>query len=406
MPLVNFEILMSPLDTRQISDQLIKLPEFVFALVIAQSLVAYRAVVINPIPGGNPTEHSAAIVALCAVYVTTVMSWYDWHLTMVDRPYDMRRYGWTEWARFGSDMVIVVLYAYLLFTIAFFESDPSADIWRHLLGYPLVFGVYWLSGVTRRRTYGPLASNLRPILEYMWALGLLVILYAILWRLWPSTALNIVSILTFLAVVCLYRHERRAETRRRQAAKDAGTVIGIDIDGVLGNQITGVIPRVKEEFGIALEYDDIVDWRYDFGPSDISTEIARALGDPNYVASMPVHRGARRMLARLFRRHRVVVITARPLDAREGTERWLQRRRLFADELVNTREAGKSICAVDVLVDDYIGNVLEFLENSSGRAILVRRPWNVDDAELARYLTNGRLIVVNELREVPAALGG
>lgn len=396
---------MSPLDTRQISDQLIKLPEFVFALVIAQSLVAYRAVVIDPVPRGNPTEHSVALVALCAVYVTTVMSWYDWHLTMVDRPYDMRRYGWTEWVRLGADMVIVVLYAYLLFTIAPFESAPSADIWRHLLGYPLVFGVYWVSGITRRHTYGPLASNLKPILEYMLALGLMVVLYELLWRLWPHTLLNIASVLAFLAVVWWYRRERKAETRRRQAAKDAGSVIGIDIDGVLGNQITGVIPRVKDEYGITLKYEDIVDWRYDFGPSDISTEIAKALTDPEYVAGMPVHGGARRMVTRLFRHHHIVVITARPLETRDGTERWLQKRRLFADELVNTREAGKSMSAADVLVDDYTGNVLEFLENSPGRAILVRRPWNGDDEELAPYVAAGRLAVVDELRDVPAAVG-
>lgn len=396
---------MSPFDTRQVSDQLIKLPEFVFALVIAQSLVAYRVVIVDPFPRGNLAEHSVAVVALFVVYFTTVMSWYDWHLTMVDRPYDMRRYGRTEWVRLGADMGIVVLYAYLLFTIAPFQSVPSADIWRHLLGYPLVFVVYWVSGVTRRRTYGPQASNLKPILEFMLALALLAVFYRAVWRLAPATWLNIVSLLSFLFVVWWYRRERKAETRRRREAKDVGCVVGIDIDGVLGNQIDGVIPRVRDAFSISLEYDEIVDWRYDFGPSDISTEIGKALTDKDYVDDMPLHQGARQMVATLFPHHRIVVITARPPETRQGTEQWLHKRRLFYDQMVNTREAGKSICAADVLVDDYIGNVIEFLDNSTGQAILVRRPWNADDAELASYAAAGRLQVVEELSDVPSAVG-
>lgn len=395
---------MRPFDTERFSDELVKLPEIIFGLVIAQSLVSHREVLIDPFPGDDPWSHVVAIIALVTVYVTTVMSWYDWHGTMVDRPYDMSRFGWTEWARLGSDMVIVVLYAYLLFSIAPFESNPSADIWRHLLGYPLVFLVYLFSGVTRRRTYGPLASNLRIIVAFLAMLVGLVVAYEALWRMTASLWLNVATLLAVLAMMLWYRRDRRAESRARSRSRKAGAVVAMDIDGVLGDQISGVIPRVKRDYGVTLHYEDVVDWRYDFGPSDIATEIGRALSDEDYIRDMPVHDGAHKMTAALMPWHRVVVTTARPPDTRGLTEDWLFSNRLFYDELINTKEAAKSTSAADILVDDFVGNVMEFLENTSGHAILVRRPWNRDDSALSSHKASGRVSAVDSLAAVPAVI--
>jgi hypothetical protein len=69
---------------RRISDQLIRLVQILFAMVLAQSLVLYRAVVVHPLC----QEHIVATLALLAVYVTTVWSWEDWSITMELRPYN------------------------------------------------------------------------------------------------------------------------------------------------------------------------------------------------------------------------------------------------------------------------------------------------------------------------------
>lgn len=395
---------MRAFDTERFSEQLVKLPEIIFGLVLAQSLVSYRAILIDPVPSHDPTSHVVAIAALVTVYVTTVLSWYDWHHTMMDRPYDMSRYGGSEWFRLATDMVIVVLYAYLLFSITPFGSDPTASIWRHVLGYPLIFVVYLLSGAARRRAYGPLASNLRGIIAFLVILAGVVVEYRLLTRQGASLGLNVVVLLAVLGLMLFYRKSRRAESRARRALRDKGAIVAIDIDGVLGDQIVGVVPRIEEEYGITLAYEDVADWRYNFGPSDIATEIGRALLSEGYVLDMPTHDGARKMMATLAPHHRVIVTTARPAGARESTEEWLLRNRLFHDALLNTEEAAKSSTAARVLVDDYLGNVVEFLENTSGQAILVRRPWNREDSALNSYREDGRVMVVDSLLEVPRAI--
>jgi hypothetical protein len=60
---------------------------------------------------------------------------------------------------------------------------------------------------------------------------------------------------------------------------------------------------------------------------------------------------------------------------------------------------------VDALVDDYLGNVSEFLTNSHGPAVLVDQPWNrTGRDELASYVSERRVDVVTALGDVPRTL--
>jgi uncharacterized HAD superfamily protein len=72
----------------------------------------------------------------------------------------------------------------------------------------------------------------------------------------------------------------------------------------------------------------------------------------------------------------VVVLTARAGDALAWSVEWLKENELPFDEIAGSEEAKKSLHGVDVLVDDYLGNVEEFLENASGTVVLVDQPWN------------------------------
>ena len=124
---------MADADTTRISDHLVRLVQVVFALVLAQSLFLFRGVVVHPFTPGN----QVAAVAMLAVFGTTVMSWVDWHITMVYSPYETRHRS--EKVRLLADLFIVVTYAYLLFTIEPLVGNPSASLRRHLLGYPIAF---------------------------------------------------------------------------------------------------------------------------------------------------------------------------------------------------------------------------------------------------------------------------
>jgi 5'(3')-deoxyribonucleotidase len=181
--------------------------------------------------------------------------------------------------------------------------------------------------------------------------------------------------------------------------------VGIDLDGVLGDQVVDVLPRIKQRLGIELRYDDITEFRLPLGATDLSAEIREAQLDESYLRDMPAFEGSPGIVAELRRRHSVVLITARPPESLAATERWLQANGFVFDDIVNAEESKKSVHGLDVLIDDYTGNVLDFLEHTDGLALLLDRPWNrTDRTSIARWIAEGRAEVVSSLFEVPARL--
>lgn len=390
---------------RRISDQLVRLIQIVFGLVLAQSLLLYKEVILHPLD----ENHWISLLALSTVFVTTMMSWIDWHITMELRPYNFdyknerRR---SEEIRLGVDMITVILYAYLLFSIESIVNEPSKSIAGYLTGFLLVFLAYLASGLARRHAHGPLASNPVPIIRFGAIYALLLVIYKVVFSSIPTSSssgpyvLNALTVVGTLAVMVSYRIVRRSAGRMRQQEKDKGLKLGIDIDGVLANQIHGVLPRIKARSGISLSYDEISEWRLTVGDSDIAREIEAALADDEYVLNMPVHKGARTMADKLYEKNRIILLTARPSTSRAATKQWLSNKGFSYDELVNVKEQKKSFYGVDVLVDDYIENILEYLQKSNGLAILVSQPWNQDRTALKPWLSTRKLFIVNDLSRV------
>lgn len=287
------------MNQRRVSEQLVRLVQIIFGFVLAQSLGRYSDVVIAPFA----YEHRVALVALVGVYFTTVMSWIDWHPTMEANPYNMSSknpHRKTEVLRIWFDLGVVSAYAYLLFSIEPFKINPQGDIGAHLIGYPIVFGLYLGSGQLRRRAYGKFASYLSSIIVFGILLTVLAITYnSINWAtvdlpwvrdepLWG----NLAALSSAILLMVLYRYTRAQLRTRRNQRKEQGLKVGFDVDGVLGNQIAGVIPRVKRRHGIDLKYEDVTDWRLPIGESSIDHEILAAMDDPDYLLYMPVHVGA------------------------------------------------------------------------------------------------------------------
>jgi uncharacterized HAD superfamily protein len=392
-------------DPRRISDQLVRLVQVIFSLVVAQSLLLYRSIIIDPFT----YQHFTSLVALLAVYLTTVWSWIDWHITMEIRPYDIHRT--IEKARLVADLGVVITYAYLLFTIEPFIDAPESDIHRHLIGYPILFALYVASGLMRRRAFGPLATNLFPIVLAGSLTLALVVGYRSDWYRGILSDLNlnaagqaVVTIGLTVLVMSGYRVYRAKYSQYRRAKKTSGLTVGIDVDGVLGDQIAGVLPRIKRRFDLQLGEADITNWRLPIDGSDIAKEIALALKDSSYISDMPVHEGAATMIHAIYDNHSIAVITARPDETTHLTERWLYSNRLWHDELLHSKEATKSEHETHILIDDYLGNVSEYLQNSQGMAILVDRPWNRDRKHVKHWIDEGRLRLVTRLSEVPGII--
>jgi 5'(3')-deoxyribonucleotidase len=184
----------------------------------------------------------------------------------------------------------------------------------------------------------------------------------------------------------------------------ARPVVGVDIDGVLGNQVSGVLERVNSRLGLSLDYGDVVHWDVPLGDTSFVPEIARAMTDPPYILEMPVHDGAEAMLDELSKTYYVKLLTVRPAEAIQSTMQWLGDRGLVFDELAQAEEARKSLHEVDVLIDDYVGNLAEFLENAPGAGILVDQPWNQDTSDLDPWKNDPRLMHIERLSDVPGLL--
>lgn len=389
------------------SDHLVRLVQVVFGVVIAQSLILYREVVVSP------HEHWVAALGLGIVYVTTVLSWIDWHITMEARPYNFNprnRHRPTEQLRLGCDLIVVTLYAYLLLSLSPMVGAPDGSIAPHILGYPAVFVAYYFSGLARQVAHGKLASSPGPIVIFgLLYVGLYIayrgIFTEIQMKLGPDLRFLNGLVLGFaLALMVLYRITRRRLRDRRAGRKNRGLSIGMDVDGVLANQIEGLIPKIRARHGVELGYNDVTEWRLPIRDSDIAKEIEAAQMDPDYLVGMPLHDGARDVVDELYDEHRIVITTARPPETRGWTIQWLQNHGFSYDEVVNLREEKKSLFATDLLIDDYIGNVKDYLSNTSGHAILVDQPWNRDRSDLDPWARNGRLQVVMGIRDVPRTI--
>jgi uncharacterized HAD superfamily protein len=308
-----------------------------------------------------------------------------------------------QW-RVRADVGVTALYAYLLFTIEPIKQTPHADFVWHLLGYVYVFMAYVASGYLRRLTYGPRASRIRTLLAFLAAYLGLVVAYRIVWVMWAASdpqrayRLNVGALTCALGLMWLFRH--RAQLRVDARRRTEGLTVGVDVDGVLADQVTGVLPKIQSAFRLALSYGDITQWRLPVGDSDIATEIEKAQRDHKYVRSMRVHKGAVELLRHLRVENTVVVITARKTHAHSWTKRWLRREALRFDEFLAGEEAKKSVHRTDVLIDDYLGNVLEYLQNAAGVSVLVDQPWNREREALTPYLNEKRAFVASSLEEL------
>jgi hypothetical protein len=204
---------------RKISEHLVRLVQVLFGVVAAQSLLLYRHTITSPFHH----ESVPAALALASIYLMIVWSWIDWNPTMETRPYDFRpqkgiprgKLVWqAERFRFYSDIAVVTAYAYILFQVEPLVTDPKADIRYLLLGYPLVFLLYLVSGLLRILRYGEKASKPWQILIWGGAYLALFFVYPALRPHVNDYGLNVAALLATAGVMYAFRCFRRRAVNR------------------------------------------------------------------------------------------------------------------------------------------------------------------------------------------------
>lgn len=155
--------------------------------------------------------------------------------------------------------------------------------------------------------------------------------------------------------------------------------IAIDIDGVVGNQVDGLLPRIQRDYGIEMDFWDITEYNPKIGPVDFWHVITEAQKDPNYISEMPLFEGAVDAIACLQQHFRVGFVTARPEHLAELTEEWLGENGISYDFFYCGADGKKHLLddTFDCLIEDYPKNVQTFLDHhQDGNVILMQQPWN------------------------------
>jgi len=331
----------------RISESSVRLVDVVFAVIIGQSLVLVRDKIVSP-------DLSLGTGSLVLVYLTIILSWVGYHLSIMTYPYNK-----TVWSRTraGMDIFILILYAYLIFV--------ALDFHRVLVGLAAVFLLYVITGFVRQREWNDVKVS-QPWLSLSAAIIILILLFLEMDYPSDSVLLLCFSFATLLGYWIL-----------RFLLGYQLFVVGVDVDGVLASQIEPVLDLLRAQ-GLAngLAEDDITDWHFKIDGKDIAKEIERALLDDKFVESIDVRPGADKALGEIYKRYHVVIATARPVKSQAATIAWLEKHfKHRYHEYANTALVSKSKLGLDVLIDDNPETAKEFAD-SEGLAILFDQPWN------------------------------
>jgi hypothetical protein len=191
----------------ELSRQLTRLVDVLYALVLVQGAVYYRTLFTIEHEFAHPPRFLPVSVALILIYFMTIQSFVDYHLASEDQPYQLlttanRRYD--LW-RFYLDIVIVGSYSFLLLKCHVLILSPSADLAPVFGALALIFLLYILWGTLRRAS--SLSRRSQPYSNRLLVLifGSYLLLTLIYTQITADWVTNLVFVAISLALVVLYR---------------------------------------------------------------------------------------------------------------------------------------------------------------------------------------------------------
>ena len=156
-------------------------------------------------------------------------------------------------------------------------------------------------------------------------------------------------------------------------------LIGLDIDGVIVDYATAMLPLLSEVCHRPVSIEEIC--CYDLQEAlDIDEETneyiwGQTLGTELLIDALPIE-DAIDGLSRISR-HEIWIITHRPLSLRNLTERWLGKRQVKYDNIIFVENSDKMSAGpmFDVFVEDYLEEALIFAD-AGVLTLLFNQPWN------------------------------
>ena len=174
--------------------------------------------------------------------------------------------------------------------------------------------------------------------------------------------------------------------------------IGVDIDGVLGDQVTPILKKINKKYNKNLSKENIVEWDYKIDDTNIEIEINEALCHSEYILNMPVINDAKKCIEYLFSNYYVVIASSRPKKTEKDTKKWLESKFKF-HRYINTHGIGKSSLNVDILIDDNLSNIDGFTNNNK-IGILLLQPWNKQNKIIKEKIKKNIIFCCNNWKEI------
>ena len=192
---------------QELSRQMTRLIDVLYALVLAQGAVYYRSLFTLSDEFSHPSRFLPVVLALVLIYFTAIQSFIDYHFASEDQPYQLldksrRR---KDLGRFYLDVLIVGAYSFLLLKCHVLLAAPAADLAPVFLAYVAIFAFFIVWGELRRSTANPPERRYAPGLLFV-ALGIYLGLWAAYTR-FPSGdwVINAVFLFAALVVMLTYR---------------------------------------------------------------------------------------------------------------------------------------------------------------------------------------------------------
>ncbi|MEM3907436.1 MAG: hypothetical protein QXZ17_11335 [Nitrososphaerota archaeon] len=370
-----------------LADKFTSLVDVIFGVLLAQGLLLYRENILNAFSVNYLPEN----LALLAIYVIVIYSWYGYHRSIYMFPYN--RTIWSR-VRLMLDLSILIVYAYMLFGL----KDPC----RLLLGSTLVFLLYFITGLVRIKEWNDSkVSKWRLNLIFMLVFMTLYIIFSsqiiMVNRYIESIVISLITIIITLSYRII----------RGWKGYSPLLFVGIDVDGVLGEQASHVLKWLKEnkKMDHSMSPEDIKSWTQPINENvTIDVAIEEALLHREFVETMPISPGSKSAMEELYRKYHVVIASSRPKEAEEATKKWLKKYFKY-HEYINARDIGKHNIGLDILIDDNLENIRLFCKHGGKLGIIFDRPWNRSiDAEIEQFIKNGRVIRCKKWEEILNAI--
>lgn len=150
--------------------------------------------------------------------------------------------------------------------------------------------------------------------------------------------------------------------------------IGFDVDGVLADLHPAWYAPYNKDYNDNLKTNDVRSWGvHEYVRPDCGKKIYEYLKNPHLYDKVKPIKGAIETIATLKKKgFRIVYATSTPIETSGRKYYWLVQWGFVDCQKDYVELSDKSLFYADALVDDYEGN----LENFVGRKILFSRPWN------------------------------